>query len=507
MMRSGRGGLLLPLLAAGVALALAVAAISWLHLTHLALLEELKATHASRDAALAKAEKELNILQQTCAQVEAEHEDALLRQLEPKPCEPRTIYAPASDESLGEMEYVRRQLLHAGWAMTNNIETAAFVLSAGDSPPQKRPCGSSFRGTRISGPFERELEVCQKHKLFERFSTRLSAGRQEDVNPDDMAVQFPWLPKTYLLNRPTHVAALNLTLPCAGSQEAMIVKGDAHGGRAIWLPKTNEELRKLVGMPCDAAKADPQGPDGQLVHLPRLVQRMIRSVLWDGQTVMGRVFLLVQRRGGTRLSVDRGRWMLGVPAPSYELQMFDMPLFTQYPGNVRDNAEEESVTRRNGSEFEAFVQAENARRHLGLPRDWVRTEFMRRAGEISAEAFAASATPYAWELSLSDDRSDSVKAASLEPDGAFMFVSAELLVDVDFGVHIIEFTCVPGDIQGLEQHFGTLPWARTYAEDLGAQLARVMLRNSGQDVGIAATSLGEAGRWTKLAERAPFPHP
>lgn len=505
-MRTGRGGLLLPLLAAGVAMALAVAAISWLHLNHLALQEELRAANASRDAALAKAEKELDLLQRSCAQVEAEHEEALLRQLAPKPCEPRTIYAPAGDESLGEMEYVRKQLLHAGWTTTSNIETAAFVLSAGDSPPQKRPCGSTFRGTRISGPFERELEICQKHKLFERFSMRFSAGQQEHWNPDAMAVRFPWLPKTYLLYRPTHVAALNLTLPCAGSQEAFIVKGDAHGGRAVWLPKTNEELRKLVGMPCDAAS--PQGPERQLVHSPRLVQQMISSVLWDGQTVMGRVFLLVQRRGGTRLSVERGRWSLGVPAPSYELQMFDMPLFTQYPGHVRDNAPAEAVMRRNASEFEAFVQAENARRHLGLPRDWVRTEFMRRVGEISAEAFEASATPYAWEPSLSDgDRSDSVKAALLEPDGAFMFVSAELLVDMDFGVHIIEFTCVPGDIQGLEQHFGDLPWARTYAEDLGAQLARVMLRNSGQDVGIAATSVGEAGRWTRLAERAPFPHP
>lgn len=467
-----------------------------LYWQHIVSIEDAEASHRARLEALAaaqRAEGEVERLRASCAAAVTEEElqaarEASLQQPTSRPCEPRTLYAPPG-EILAEMEFVREHLVSAhGWRAVPDPEVAAFVLTSGDAPPLKHPCGEGFQGSRIPGTFERELEVCQKHKLFER----LSGG---DSGPEALAARLPWLPKTYLLDRPSHVAALNASLPCTGAQESMIVKGDAHGGRAVWLPTTNEELRALVGLPCPSR--DRPLPT-QLDHPPRLVQQVVSSLLWDGASVMGRVFLVVQRRGRTRLSPERGRWSLGVPAPSYELHMFDTPLFTQYGGHVRDRAREDTVGRRNWSEFEGFVWAESARQGRPLSSNWIRAHFMQQAGAIAADAFAASAAPW--------DGSEAVKAASLEPDAAFLFVAAELLVDKDFQVRLIEFTCVPGDLHGLREHFHALPWTRTFAEDLGAQLARLLLLNSGQDAGSAVEGSG-AGRWTRIAGRGPFPHP
>jgi len=494
-----------------VAAAVALTALSMLYWRSLILLEDSQTSHQAHLEALAearRAEKEVELLRASCVAAVAEEEvraarEASLQLPALKPCEAQTLYAPPGGPP-AEMDLVREHLQSAhGWREVRDPEVAAFVLANGDAPPVKRPCARDFQGVRIPGTFERELEVCQKHKLFERLADRHGI---RDSGPGVLVERWPWLPKTYLLDRASHVAALNATLPCMGAQESLIVKGDAHGGRAVWLPPTNEELRALLGLPCP--------PDGvarpaQLDHPPRLAQEMVRSLLWDGASVMGRVLFVVQRRGQTRLSTERGRWSLGTPAPSYELQMFDTPLFTQFGGHVRDLASEGTVGRRNASEFEAFIQAESARQGRRLPGGWVRGHFMRQAGAIAAEAFAASSTPWAWELPSSvrrRDASDAVKAASLEPDGAFLFLAAELLVDGDFQVRLIEFTCVPGDIHGLREHFETLPWTRAFARDLAMQMARLLLRNSGQDAGPAADS-GEAGRWTKVAERGPFPHP
>merc|ERR1719310_2046087 len=115
--------------------------------------------------------------------------------------------------------------------------------------------------------------------------------------------------------------------------------------------------------------------------------------------------------------------------------MFDTPLFVQYPGTVRDRAEDKDVNQRNASEFEAFIRAEAKRRGVKIPHDWIRESFMPAVAEISKACFAASSAPYIWELSsqLGSGRGavtgDAVKAAFLEPDGAFLFVAVEVLID------------------------------------------------------------------------------
>lgn len=424
-------------------------------------------------------------------------------------CKPRTVYLPMG-EPLSEMHFVRDYLVREyGWQEVTDSEVAAVVLSTGDSPPVKRPCsGETFEdSSRVAGPFGRELEVCQKHKLFVRFSDD-GAGRPRP-SPDEVATRWPWLPKTYLLDRPEHSAALDAALPCAGPQRSYFVKGDAHGGRAVWLPDTYQELRALVRRPC---KGQELGPADAMDAPPRLVQESIDSVLWDGRSIMVRVFMVALRRGRTRLSADRGRWSLGLPPPAYELHVYDAPLVTQYPGQVRDSASEDLVLRRNASELEAFARAELARQGRRTETNWFTDVFMAEARSIAAASFAASATPWPWDLpqpAHSGDATDLMKAASLEPDGAFLFLAQELLLDKEMRVRLIEYTCVPADIHGLQAQFSNLPWTRAFAEELGAQLASLLLRNAGQAPGEGPRSgvAPPGGRWTKVAERGPFPHP
>merc|ERR1719350_2546387 len=100
-----------------------------------------------------------------------------------------------------------------------------------------------------------------------------------------------------------------------------------------------------------------------------------------------------------------------------------------------------------------------------------------------------------------------MKAASLEPDGSFLFIAQELLIDADLRVRLIEFTCVPADIHGLQSQFDNLPWTRAFAKDLGMQLAHLLVQSSGQDMGDSPIHEISLSRWKKLAVRGPFPHP
>lgn len=424
-------------------------------------------------------------------------------------CEAQTFYMPPN-EPLSEMTFVVAYLRNAGWRQVADSEVAAFVLSTGEGPPEKRPCGGDFQGTRLSGQFAKELEMCQKHKTFTSLATYLSSGlpgSAETVTPEELQGAFPWLPRTYLLGQKSHVAALNASLPCEGAlTTSFIVKGDVHGGRAVWVPESGQEIRALVGLPCPGAPAvTAEAPE----YPPVLVQELIKSASWVGATIMARVFLLVVRRGSTRFSAERGRWSLGVQAPIYELHIYDTALFTQYPGRVRDSASEEMVTRRNASELEEFVQAELARRGQPKRLDWVEGYFMEEAGRIATASFAASSTPWVWDQPTNDvaGSRDGLKASSLEPDGSYMFIAQELMLDADLRVRLIEYTCIPADFHGLQAQFDHLPWTRVFADDMGRQLAQILLRSSGQDLGAAIESDSDRSRWRRLGVRGPFPHP
>jgi len=420
-------------------------------------------------------------------------------------CEPHTLFLSPS-EDYGELFFVRDYLTKVhGWREVQDADRAAAVLSVGEAPPVKRPCNRDFKGVRISGQFARELEVCQKHKLFTCLSERAASGLGEVVTPGKLAAAWPWLPRTYLLDEPQHVAELNSTVACDGALTTkFIVKGDAHGGRAIWMPKTSDELRALVGLSCPSNDVPTQR---HFDHPPRLVQEMIESLSWSGYAIMARVFFVVMRRETTRLSAERGRWSLGIQAPFYELFMYDTASFTQYPGHIRDSAKEEDVIRRNASEVEDFIQKEKSRR--GQPRqlNWVREHFMRQAGEIAAESFAASAAHWAWNVPAHDPSFDAMKAASLEPDGSYLFVAQELMIDSNMQVRLLEYTCVPADLHGLQSQFENLPWTRVFADELGMQLAHLLLQSNGQDVGESSPSYESLTRWKRLGKRGPFPHP
>ena len=129
------------------------------------------------------------------------------------------------------------------------------------------------------------------------------------------------------------------------------------------------------------------------------------------------------------------------------------------------------MSQRNASEFEAFLKVEAARQGRAHPSDWIRTVFMPAVENISRECFEASMTPWIWEmvgkLGAAGATSDPVKAATLEPDGAFLFVAVEVLIDVAFNVRLIEFTSFPADVHELQKSFREAPW--TYENESPGQ--------------------------------------
>merc|ERR1712129_686341 len=130
---------------------------------------------------------------------------------------------------------------------------------------------------------------------------------------------------------------------------------------------------------------------------------------------------------------------------------------------------------------------------------------MREAGEIAAQSFAASAAQWAWDVPAHGEGLDSMKAASLEPDGSYLFVAQELMIDSDLQVRLLEYTCVPADLHGLQSQFENLPWTRTFADELGVQLAHLLLQSNGQDVGKSSQSHESLIRWKRLGMHGPFP--
>lgn len=422
-------------------------------------------------------------------------------------CEPKTLFAPAG-EPLLEMAFVRDYLFEHGWREADE-KVAAFVLASSVAGPEKQPCDPDFKGVRIPGTMLYELEVCQKHKLFIRLFQHLVDISPSTVDwesgPELLVQTWPWLPKTYILDWPEHVVALERFVPCNGSQRDLIVKGDAHGGRAVWLPRNNEELRELAGLkPCHAEAARAAAPE----YRPLLVQEMVNTLLWDGLSFIGRAFLVVQRTGRTRLNVGGGRWSLGMPSPNYELHLYDTPHFIQFPTGVRDRADDSEVTRRNAKEFEEFMKSAAKKSGQDLPHGWLKDSFMPQVAAISKTCFAASRTPWIWEVvdghHERDSPTDAMKAPFLEPDGAFLFLAAEVVVDEDLNVRLIEMTSFPADVHELQKSFGEVSWARSYVEELARHLAALLLRGSEQKLG-SLDSHGE--RWTRLAIREPFPHP
>ena len=54
--------------------------------------------------------------------------------------------------------------------MLLSLEPSAAPQEHEGADPIKSLCGEDFEGSRIPGNFARELEVCQKHKLFQRMT-------------------------------------------------------------------------------------------------------------------------------------------------------------------------------------------------------------------------------------------------------------------------------------------------------------------------------------------------